>query len=259
MMPDLIIDDSTNNDVLFPAGMGTGRMARDYTNMPRGSPDYLYLADYPLIPRSEWSARIKEMEETKSRLSDIWHAHGCTFANQGQTNYCWMHGPVNACIALRASNNLPFVKLSGCAGAAIIKNFRNEGGWGTEAIKWIAEHGITTEALWPAATIDRKYATPEMEADALTRRVTEWDDLRPRNFDVLMTQLFNRRPTAVGFDYWGHEVCALDPVEIEPGSFGARIVNSWTNWGDRGMAALRESKATPDDAVSPRVINVTSN
>jgi len=39
-------------------------------------------------------------------------------------------------------------------------------------------------------------------------------------------------------------------VEIEAGSFGVRLPNSWgPNWSDNGYGVLRGSKAIPDAAV----------
>ena len=62
-------------------------------------------------------------------------------------------------------------------------------------------------------------------------------------------------PVVVDLNWWGHSICAMDPVEVEPGSFGIRILNSWSDkWGDLGEAVLRGSKAHPDGSVAPRVV-----
>ncbi len=70
-------------------------MPRDYTQHPQGCYHATYgdaPAEIPLIPRSEWSARIKEMEQTKTRLSDLRRtANGgkpIPSLNQGQWGYC---------------------------------------------------------------------------------------------------------------------------------------------------------------------------
>jgi hypothetical protein len=49
----------------------------------------------------------------------------------------------------------------------------------------------------------------------------------------------------------------MDLEEVEPGSFGVRILNSWKNWGENGTAVLRGDKALPTNAVAPR--GITSN
>ena len=79
--------------------------------------------------------------------------------------------------------------------------------------------------------------------------------MQPRNFDQLATCLLSGIPVAIGLNWWSHEVTAMDLVETSPGVFGVRIWNSWGDgWEDRGMAVLSQSKATPDDAVAPRVV-----
>jgi hypothetical protein len=69
-----------------------------------------------------------------------------------------------------------------------------------------------------------------------------------------MTCLFLRIPVAVGYNWWSHEVCAVDPVRVSAGNYGIRIRNSWgSSYGEDGFATLAGSKAIPDDAVAPRV------
>jgi hypothetical protein len=75
-MPDFLIDDDTNPDfymdpVVDGETMGRGAIPRDYEVQPMGSDGGNGAEMPPIIPKSEWSARIKEMESTKSRLSDI--------------------------------------------------------------------------------------------------------------------------------------------------------------------------------------------
>jgi hypothetical protein len=236
-----------------------GRIARDLENEPFGSIPYTAPFSGPTIPRHEWPERIREMTMNKSRLSDIRRAanngKGIPSLNQGRTNYCWAHGPGSAMLLVRAKDNQPFVKLSPASVAAPIKGYRNQGGWGGQALQYIVEHGMASEATWPANSIDRSHFAGSRE-DAAKHKVTEWLELARRNFDQLMTCLLRGEPVAIGLNWWRHEVCAVDPVEISPGRFGARIWNSWgDSYGTMGEAVLTESKATPDDAVAPQVIS----
>lgn len=238
-----------------PSGFHKGRIARDYSKQPFCSQQGSAPFDMPIIPRAEWPDRIADMERTKSRLSDLVLQAGIKSKNQASTNFCWINGVVTGVETIRCLAGLPYVPLSSASGACIIKNFRNQGGWGSEALEHLVQYGVCSEALWPNAAIDRKYLTEEAKAEALKYRCTEWYDLQPRNFDQLMTCLFNRIPVAIGLNWWGHEICAMDPVMPTPGKFGTNIRNSWgDDYGQNGFAVLSESKSTPDDACAARVM-----
>jgi hypothetical protein len=232
---------------------------RDYFKVPRGSIEGAPGSTITPFSRNDWPAMIEELAAKKARASDHWHRGGCKVLYQGQTNYCWFNGPVSAVYACRALNNQPFVELSPASGAAQIKNFRNDGGWGSEALEWLIKNGVNRASTWPPNAIDRRYMTAEAKAEALQYRVTEWSDLGNRNFALQATYALLSKAVAVGYNWWRHEVCQLDLVQIEPGSFGILIVNSWgPTWDGDGMAILREDKGTADDAVAPEVVHGTT-
>lgn len=91
-MSELLIDDDwRDTDSLFAPVVngeekGRGQEPRDYSVQPVEM--FAPPSQLPLIPRSEWSARIKEMEETKSRLSDVILAAGIPSMDQGSNGYC---------------------------------------------------------------------------------------------------------------------------------------------------------------------------
>lgn len=254
-----VIDDESAGrlaDDLFPRDKGRGQEPRDYNEFPAemfAPPDQM-----PLIPRSEWSARIREMEETRSRLSDV--RGDIPSLDQGPNGYCWGHSTVHCVELLRARMNLPYVPLSAYSVCAPIKKGRNEGGWCGLSLRFLKDVGVAPQSVWPQGSRDLRLDTPAARAEMANYRVTdEWADLtRPAwgddlTFDQVMTCLLNRAPVALDFNWWGHSVCGLDPVEVEPGSFGVRIWNSWADsWGDRGTAVLRGGKAAPDGAVGLR-------
>lgn len=257
-MQELIIHDGNFHEYtgIHDSVHGRGLIPRDFDKTPFCSLPFTAVVDFPSIPQGEWSARIKAMEESKTRLSDVIRRVKMPSLNQGSTNFCWANGPVNCIRVIRAVNNLPFIDLSPASVACPINGFRNEGGWGTRALKQIVDEGIVPASMWPANAIDRQYdneATREMRKNF---KCLEWYDLIPRNFGQLITLLMLRIPVAVGYNWWRHEVTAIDPVEISPGNFGVRIWNSWgDDWpsqGAGGMSVLAQSKATPDDAVAPR-------
>lgn len=255
-MSEPLIDDATHPDDLVPFGVCRGLVERDYGVTP------MRAVEMPLIPRSEWSARIKEMEETRSRLSDIWHAGGVRHLDQNGQGYCWAYAATHAVMALRAVMGQPHVRLSGHAVGCLVKGYRDEGGWSALALQHVAERGVPSVEAWPEKSMSRANDTPAMRENALLHRVTEaWIDVaapvwnRDLSWDQVMTLLLSRVPVCADYDFWGHAVCLLDPVEVEPGSYGVRLVNSWNGWGDRGMGVLRGSRAIPSNAVAPRVTN----
>lgn len=232
-----------------------GLIPRDYNAEPYGS--LPYASSFPselLIPRSEWDDRIREMEATKTRLSDLIDAAGLTVLDQNGTNYCWINAPAHAMEVLRVLQNQPLVRLSPASVGCKIKNFRNVGGWGTQGLEYIVNHGLVPVSLWPANAIDRQYDTAAADAERAKYRCPEWWELRPRNLDEHMSCLLSRIPVAVGLNYWGHEVLDIDPVGLGNGQYGARFNNSWgMSWGQNGRAVRTGSKLYADDAVAPRV------
>lgn len=246
-----------------PEGMSTGYQPE----MRAGAPDdYAYGAAAKPFPReleideSEWPDRIKEMEERKTRVTDLIALAGLPCKNQASTNYCWMNAPVAALETRRVVQNQEMVILSPASGAAPIKGFRNQGGWGFEALQWLAERGVVPVENWPANAIDRRYYTEENKQLALNYRVDEWWELKPRNLKQLMSCLLRRIPIAVGLNWWRHEVLYVDPLWVN-GRAAVRMRNSWgMNWpnaGAAGYSVLQDSKMLPDDAVAPGTVLAT--
>ncbi len=213
--------------------------------------------DELLVPESEWEARIKEREERKCRLSDIVDQAGLPCKDQDSTNYCWINAPTHTIEIARVVQNQKVVILSPASAGAIIKNYRNEGGWGKEGLEYFTKEGggLVPIDKWPANAIDRQYDTPETKAMRKLYRQTEWWELKPRNINQLVSLLFRAEAgCALGYNWWSHEVTAYDPVWID-NKIGIRERNSWgMSYGSSGYFILQGSKMYPDDAVAPRVV-----
>lgn len=256
-MEETVIDDD-NFSKFLPGGERVGGafgcIPRDESVTP------MRAVTMPLIPRSEWSARIKEKAETKSRLSDLRmmadNGQMIKCLNQGNYGYCWSHSVTMALMMRRAFHGLPFVPLSAFAVAATIKNGANEGAWGALALDFAVRRGIPSQAMWPQGNANPATGTAVVWEDAAKHKVDEaWVDVAvpawdaELSFDQVATCLLSNEPVILDYNWWGHSVCGLDLVEVSPDNFGVRIINSWGDgWEDRGMAVLAGSKAIPNGA-----------
>ena len=260
-----IIHDSTLNDLLFDPVIDGHQMRRGFTPRNRlfhDEPSFAPPSEIPLIPRSEWDARIKEQEERQSSLEHFFNKATnlpVKFLHQNGHGYCWAYSTGNAVMMLRALNNQPYIRLNPHAVAAIIKKGRDQGGWCGLSAKFLREVGIPTEAFWKVHSLNTSQDTPAMRANAALHKVTEnWIDLTSAIYDQqlstdqLASCLLQNIPCAVDYDEWGHSICAVRWVKIEKGSYGPRILNSWLGWGDNGFGDIQRSW-TVDSAVALRV------
>ena len=248
----LIIGDDTPEREYRARHLGTGFQAKPPSEYLRDG----YSKPFPLptIPREEWAERIEERERTNSKLRDIKKWAGFRSLNQGSLGYCWVFAPTQALHYLRAVHGFAHVPLSPASVGAPIKNYRNVGGWGSEALAYMVEHGTVPQEMWPATSLDRKLDNAETKAVRKHFKVEEFWELKPRNFDELATCLLYGFPVAVGYNWWGHEVLAHDLLRLESGEYAIEIDNSWGGWGDEGHGILKGTKALPDEAVAPRVM-----
>lgn len=255
---DYIIDDAwVAPSKTFVGGeeKGRGLMPRNFERTPYGATGLA--SPFPrelLVPEVEWKERIEEMERKQIRLSDLIAQAGLEVLDQGSTNYCWINAPTFNVMVARVLANQPLVRLSPASVGAKIKNFTNVGGWGTEGLDYIIRHGLVPQELWPANAIQRQYDTPQADAERSKYRVSEWWELKPRNWHEHGSALLNYVPVCVGLNYWGHEVTDVDLVIYPDGSIGPRFANSWgRGWGTNGYGLRKGSKIYADDAVCARV------
>jgi hypothetical protein len=232
---------------------GKGCVPRDFNTHPVG---YLVTArpfDLPLIPESEWQSRLDVLMADKAQLSDIrmiGNNGGMIDArDQGSYGFCWAHSSVSAMLLARAKAAEPYEDLSAFAVAAVIKDFRNEGGFGSESLEFIAQRGVPTSQFWPQQSMQRANDNPSTWANAALHKYTNWRDLDPNDMkNQLITCLLMGCPVVTDFNWWSHSVCTMDLVSLNP--FTTRILNSWGNgWSDHGSGLLQGSKAIPDAAL----------
>jgi hypothetical protein len=257
-----VIDDQNYLAEPGVAGKGdvaTGYQTRDILTFPEGQCGFAAPFNFPTIPRSEWPELIREREQRGRILSQLADAAGLQRMNQGSMGYCWAYGAVCAVHYRRIAMGLPHLQLSACSVAGPVKNFRNQGGWSGEAVAYMVRAGVVPEYLWPNGNqgANRRYLTAEnlrigqefiIEADG-------WIDVVRNNFDQIMTLLLMDIPCPIGLSWWGHLICAVDPLVLGNNAFGFRYDNSWgLSYGTRGRGVMAEARGRPTECVAPVTI-----
>lgn len=248
---ELVVTDGSGfaADRVGDAECGRGYIRRDFVADPLFSSGRKF--DLPLIPRSEWRERIKDQEAGRFRPSDAMRRAGVPVKNQRSTSYCWVFAATSCVEQCRALAGLDFVSLSPASVGGPIKDYRNQGGWPTQAIRYIGDRGICPSSVWPDCEILRSLDDPESRALRQGFRLGEWLEFGA-SFDALATCLLLALPVAVGYNWWSHAVVMLDLVALDgQDQFGTRGRNSWgPGYGDDGFFVLTGSKMFPGDGVA---------
>jgi hypothetical protein len=276
-----------------------GGVPRPYETHPVGcyaTIQPFHAVDMPLIPQSEWSQRLRDQTAIGARLSDFRNrgmkGQPIPSRDQNGKGYCWAHSGVSAHLLVRARDNQPYADLSAYAIACVIKQYRDEGGWGAQGIDFEAQRGVPTAQFWAQRSMSRSNDNPQTWENAALHRISEgWIDLQAAQYDrnlswaQCVTCWLLCDPVICDFNWWSHSVCGADLVEgtsVFPemrsdsgksatlqefeavwdmshpvtGGFGNRIWNSWgDSWSQNGMGVLTPAKAVPDGSVALRVVS----
>ncbi len=235
-MPDLIIGDHNYQQfavdpVIDGSVRQRGLIPRDYSRFPKGHYRGSRAVDVPLIPRSEWTERIRDKIAQKSQLSNLRldRLGGPAFSSLDQdgVGYCWGHSSTHSVMYLRLVQNQPIIPLSAFCVCATIKKGADEGGWGAQSMDFIVEKGICSQAIWPQG--DRAYKTYDKSAtweNAALHKVTEgFIDLdaaqydRKLSFDQECSLLLSNIPVVKDENWWSHSILGVDVVDGN-GQFG---------------------------------------
>lgn len=267
-IPIIDVDQPTDTmiDMLHPKGCTYGLVERDYNLFPE--PMFASPSEMVLIPESEWDARYDEQEKLQSSLEHMYLSGSNStpvFINLDQNGdgYCWNYSIGHSMMFDRLKRNLPIIRFNPHAGAAIIKNGRNEGGWCGEGASFATSDGMAVEGKgsgqFPLHSRDLRLVTTSVKAEMAKYRIDEqWVDLTRQKWDRNMTVAqiatdgFNNIPGPGDYYWWGHSVCRIRWVRIERGSWGQLIINSWKGWGRYGLGVLRGKQAVPNGALGIR-------
>lgn len=258
------VDDSTDNDLLYPKEFGRGydESQVEPVEMPK-----LTFGDAPgqmkIIPKSDWSEIIREKNEKKSGLAHMREYYGPgggrvpTLDQNGQ-GYCWAYSVSRMMMYWRMLMNLPTVRLSGHAIGCMVKNFRDEGGWCGLSYKFAMERGIPSVDFWKEKSMDRSNDNQATWDNAAGHKIVNgWYQLDLAVYDQNMlelqigTCLLRDVAVAADFPWWSHSVCLKALQEPERGSFAWDLDNSWTDgWGENGAGLIRGNKMKTAGAVA---------
>lgn len=261
-----IIDDATPNDFLFDRNNSRGGEPRDYNVQPM---EVFASADMiPLKPKSVWSDEIKVLDREEAQVDHVIlrAREKGRFKDlvQNPFNFCWAHSVAHAAMASREIANQPPVALSAFGLVHLAdasRAFGNRGGWCGLAAEAARTRGIPSQQFYPQGNVKRSLDQAVLD-DAKKYVVTEdFVDLQKPvwfqnlTFEAVASCLLTGRPCAVDFNWWSHSVCAVKLVEVEAGSFGILILNSWgLNWGEKGRGILRGQRAIPDGAIAVNTV-----
>ncbi len=262
MMGKLVVIDDRNWRAYLSASITRdwhrGLVPRDYRTHPIGF--YAHAKPLPaslLIPRNEWRDRLEQQKRDKARLIDVrnrgMNGQPIPTRDQNGRGYCWAHSTVSCAMLARATQGEPYADLSAYAVACIIKNYRDQGGWGAESLEFIAERGVPTSAFWPQQSTDRSNDNSATWDDATKHKIVEWFDLESRDLDQFVSCLLHGFPIVSDFNWWSHSVATMCLENVGDGvkDLETWILNSWgDNWSDNGAGILKGQKALPDDAIA---------
>lgn len=225
-----------------------GLVPRDYQKHPMGSYPWATAVDFPVIPQSEWPARIAEKDSKKSWLADVRMKAGpnngpIKSRDQNGKGYCWAHSGTSAHLLVRAVMNQPYADLSAYSVACIIKSYRDEGGWGAQGVDFQVANGVATSKTWAQQSMSRSNDNAATRAEMASHKIIDqWADLaaaqydRNLSFDQFCTASLIDVPTVDDYNWWSHSVC------------GCRVVNGSTmrqrtRMGSGKLASLQEFEA----------------
>jgi len=219
----------------------------------------LFSAEVPVIPRSEWSARIKEQAARKRRISD--HQRWECDAQVGPT--CWAAGTCQAGSTCRVMQMgmQHYVRFSAMSIAVPISGGVS-GGYEGNAVNYMVKYGVADSKVWGYGSRVPGGSKAEIAASRELNKCLEVYECD--GFDQFATALLLGHPCTVSYNWWSHVVMICDLVEIEPGSYGFRIRNNWgEGYGDKGeygfggYAVFREGRGTPSGGFAFRQFTPT--
>lgn len=220
-----------------------------------------------LIPRDQWQERIKEKDAAESWLRFNNKAVACK--DQDGLGYCHAYGTASTIEIARNLAGYGYTELSAESIGGVVTGWRNEGADPEDDLQVAVKYGACAASFMDQAhSLSPSRWKDGWEADALTRRVTEFYDLRipGKTFDAVVTCALQNIPIGLGYAWWGHFVHGVFRVRYnsKTGLYEIEDRNSWSpTYGDDGYFWLAEGdgrgEGTPDWAFATRVVKPSEN
>lgn len=265
----------------------TGLVPRNFERHPQGYYRSIRAFDQPMVDRSEYVDRIREMNASGSFVRDVrrrgLNGKPIPSLDQDGVGYCWCHSGTMGVMLTRAKQGQPYHRLSAFFVGCLVKQYQDEGGWGAQGIDFIAQNGVPDVQFWPEKSMNRNNDTTAMRENAKLHQVEGvWADMAAAQYDRNLSTDQSISSLLLGncniedFNWWGHSVLIIGLALASGGMplggipdlrsldlnnqqdykvFGDVInkvgINSWTDsWGDQGEFTLTGTKAHCDGGVA---------
>ena len=239
----ILINDDNWQEVVQESqnqGFSVGALPRQ-TGIGEMSCATVFAEQVPIIPESEWKPRIAEMTASGLFIGQRWKSD-TKLDYQNGLGFCWAKSLAQACMAVRAAQNQPFVQLMGesleeCVG------YRNKGYYLDRALEYANNRGIASIATVPHLKITQGEWNPQYAEERQSYMPLEWWDLGGKEvWAETITALLMGYGCYVGYDWWGHAVF-LDMLRVN--AKGQIEVHTPNTHGQGNDAWLAGSKAIP--------------
>lgn len=175
-----------------------------------------------IIPKREWSDILKNSEHMRLRPSVP------VVLDQDGVGSCATESAAQCVMTCRSFHGQKFNLLNPWFVYHTTSGGRDGGSNLDTNLRFVREHGIAPESIWPRANGWRKRPSSEAQEAALDYKILEFYDIQ--NSEEFGSALLLGYPVCYGRR--GHSITGVDLIDEN----NFRMVNSWGDWGDAGFA-----------------------
>jgi hypothetical protein len=197
----------------------------------------------PVIPRSDWAARIQQAEAERSMIKHL--IADLDPLDQNGKNSCASNSVTFALMAARRRMGEPDVLLSPGSIYGPITGGANVGTSLDDNCQQVATVGIASQSIVPPNAINPRTFPSQWQNDAASHKLTLWFDVG--SIEEQITCAILGLPVAGGLSWWSHAVCQIGASVLSDGTIVVDMINSWgKSYGDNGRFQLSLNRGTYD-------------